>query len=205
MQKPLRRQMDKQSCFFSLALGSFIKGGKISIILSFAPNSRSILKAVHEQCKSFENAAFALGIHTIWILDYSCMQRPPGQLSGQVMACDSFCRAFLSVLSPSHTLSSRAEAEIAALSTLTASLAGRFAVGIDHCGLIFHPVGSQHMLIAHNQILCWFSALSCIPIQKCVCVAAIHLEIHFFRNPFIIQTCTNIQLQTCILKVFWKC
>lgn len=94
-----------------------------------------------------------------------------------------------------HTLSSTTEAEIAALSTLTASLAGRSALGTDHCGIIFHPVCSQHMLFAHNQTLCWFSAASCVPIQKCISVAVIHLEIHFFGKPFMIQACTNIQLE----------
>lgn len=57
----------------------------------------------------------------------------------------------------------------------------------------------------HNQILRWFSAVPCKPIQKCISVAVIHLEIHIFRNPFKIQACTNIQQRTSVLKVLWKC
>lgn len=112
------------------------------------------------------------------------------------MACGSFCRAFLFVLPPSqalHTPHPQLQNRSRNCSTLHSQ-------SLPCCGN--WSFCSQHELFAHNQILCCFS---CIPIQKHISAAVIHLETRFFRNPFIIQTCANIQMQTSVLKVFWKC
>lgn len=119
------------------------------------------------------------------------------------MGWDSFCSAFPFVRSPS--LHPQLQNRSRYCSTFHSyPWQEGLLWGFDHCGFVFHPVCSQHMLFAHNQTLCCFSAVSCIPTQKYISVPVNLLEIHFFGNPFTIQSCTSIQLQTSILKVFWK-
>lgn len=143
-----------------------------------------------------------------FLIPAACRGHQGSCQDGQCLVTPSAEPPSLSCLLPMpctpHTLSSRTGAEIAALATLRASLAGGSAVGIDHCGLISHP-----NFFSHYQIMGWFSAVPCNPIQKCISAVVIHLEIHFFRNLSIIQPWMiypfNIQPPTSILKVFWKC
>lgn len=57
------------------------------------------------------------------------------------------------------------------------------------------PSLSQHMVFGHSQVLCWFSVVPCISIQKRISVPVIHLELHYFGNLFVFQEYTNIQLE----------